>query len=90
MRAPQGFAPEAVFSITQLAARDELRSSRNGPRESASEQREGYCQRSNCPTQARLWLEWASFERRAQSHSETEWPTQGFFCLEWVSFIQLR
>ena len=50
----------AAFSITPRAPRDELKSSPNGPHASASEQREDSVQPSNCPTQAKIRLEWAT------------------------------
>src|SRR6266481_9310558 len=50
----------AVFATTQLAVRDELRSSRNGRRESANERRGNCVQLWNCPTQAKGRLEWAT------------------------------
>lgn len=50
----------AAFSITQGAARDELKSSPNGLHANASEPREGSVQPLNCPTQAKRGLEWAT------------------------------
>src|SRR5438128_795481 len=44
----------------QLAVRDELRSSRNGQRGSANVGRENCARLSNCPTQAKRRLEWAT------------------------------
>jgi hypothetical protein len=50
----------AAFAITQPELRDTSRSSRNGRRESGNEQREDFVQPSNCPTQAKNGLEWAT------------------------------
>ena len=50
----------AVFGTTQRAARDGSRSSQNGRHENANERREDLVQRSNCPTQAKTGLEWAT------------------------------
>jgi len=44
----------------QQAARDGCRSSRNRQRENANVRREDSVQRKNCPTQAKISLEWAT------------------------------
>jgi hypothetical protein len=51
----------------RLAAREASRSSRNGQRESAEEQREGSVQLSNCPAQAKGELERPSVRDRIGS-----------------------
>src|SRR5216684_8946586 len=50
----------AVFATTQPAVRDGSRSSQNGRHENANERREDSVQQSNCPTQAKTGLEWAT------------------------------
>src|SRR2546423_580048 len=50
----------AASATTQPAMRDGSRSSQNGRRENANELREHFVQPSNCPTQAKIGLEWAT------------------------------
>src|SRR5271157_173883 len=50
----------AVFATTPPALRDAWRSSRNGRRENANERREDFVQPSNCPTQDKVGLQWAT------------------------------
>jgi len=59
---------EQCFATTQPAVRDELRSSRNGRRETANERRQNCVQLWNCPTQAKGRLGWAT---RHASHPST-------------------
>jgi len=51
---------EQFPAIQFTAARDGWRLSRNGQHENANERREDFVQRSNCPTQAKIGLEWAT------------------------------
>jgi hypothetical protein len=51
------------FRTTQPAVRDGWRSNRNGRHANANERREDFVQLSNCPTQAKSGLEWASRRR---------------------------
>src|SRR5229473_3641909 len=62
------FSP-LVFATTQLAVRDGSRSSQNGPHENASELRESFVQQWNCPTQAKIGLEWAPVSQLSQRSS---------------------
>jgi hypothetical protein len=50
----------AVVATTLPAVRGAWRSSRNGLLENANERRGDFVQRSNCPTQAKTGLEWAT------------------------------
>jgi hypothetical protein len=67
-RTSGGLGVEQCFATTQPAVRDELRSSRNGRRETANERRQNCVQLWNCPTQAKGRLGWAT---RHASHPST-------------------
>jgi REP element-mobilizing transposase RayT len=58
--ATRRLAVEQLSTSHNGAARDELKSSPNGTHASVSERREGSVQLSNCPTQAKIRLEWAT------------------------------
>ena len=61
-----------LVSQSKLQPNDELpRSSRNGRHESAKELRENYVHPSNCPTQAKTALEWATRRDAVDAHFAT-------------------
>jgi putative transposase len=64
----------AASGITLPAAREGLRLSRSGQQENANEWREHFVQPSNCPTQAKIGLEWATRPGAPCSRNDY-WPT---------------